>query len=43
MLLINLGRTACESLWAGRVAGVKGLSIQAREWRDTEQSLMEED
>jgi len=36
-------RTACESLYAERVAGVKRLSIQAREWRDTEDSLMEED
>jgi hypothetical protein len=36
-------RTACESIYAQRVAGVKRLSIQAREWRDTEDSLMEED
>jgi len=36
-------RTACESLWAGRISGVKRLSEQAREWRDTEEFLMEED
>lgn len=36
-------RTACESLYADRIVGVKRLSVQAREWRDTEDSLMEED
>ena len=36
-------RTPAESLWAGRVAGVKRLTKQSREWRDAgDEALMEE-
>ena len=36
-------RTPSESLWAGRVAGVKRLTKQSREWRDAgDEALMEE-
>lgn len=36
-------RTPAESLWAGRVAGVKRLTTQSREWRDAgDEALMEE-
>ena len=36
-------RTPGESLWAGRVAGVKRLTQQSREWRDAgDEALMEE-
>ena len=36
-------RTAAESLWAGRVSGVKRLTKYSREWRDVgDESLMEE-
>jgi len=36
-------RTPSESLWAGRVAGVKRLTTQSREWRDAgDEALMEE-
>ena len=36
-------RTPAESLWAGRVGGVKRLTKQSREWRDAgDESLMEE-
>ena len=36
-------RTPAESLWAGRIAGVKRLTKQSREWRDTgDEALMEE-
>lgn len=38
-------RTPAESLWAGRVAGVKRLTQQSRDWRDAgdhEVALMEE-
>ncbi|KAF8532777.1 Pleckstrin homology domain-containing protein [Trichophaea hybrida] len=36
-------RTACESLYADRISGVRRLSVLAREWRDFEESLAEED
>ncbi|KAF8254193.1 hypothetical protein K440DRAFT_656787 [Wilcoxina mikolae CBS 423.85] len=36
-------RTACESLYADRISGVRRLSLLAREWRDFEESLAEED
>jgi hypothetical protein len=36
-------RTPIETLWAGRIAGVKKLAGRAREWRDGDESLMEED
>ena len=36
-------RTPAESLWAGRVSGVKRLTKYSREWRDVgDESLMEE-
>lgn len=36
-------RTPAESLWAGRVAGVKKLTKHSREWRDAgDEALMEE-
>lgn len=36
-------RTPAESLWAGRVVGVKRLTTQSREWRDAgDEALMEE-
>ena len=36
-------RTPAESLWAGRVAGVKRLTKHSREWRDAgDEALMEE-
>lgn len=36
-------RTPAESLWAGRVAGVKRLTKQSRDWRDAgDEALMEE-
>jgi hypothetical protein len=37
-------RTAIESLWAGRVAGVKSLTEKSREWREenSEGGIMEE-
>lgn len=36
-------RTPAESLWAGRISGVKRLTKQSREWRDTgDEALMEE-
>lgn len=36
-------RTPAESLWAGRVGGVKRLTKHSREWRDAgDESLMEE-
>lgn len=36
-------RTPAESLWAGRVAGVKRLTHHSREWRDAgDEALMEE-
>lgn len=36
-------RTPAESLWAGRVAGVKRLTNQSRNWRDAgDEALMEE-
>ncbi|KAK4694254.1 hypothetical protein P7C71_g3297, partial [Lecanoromycetidae sp. Uapishka_2] len=36
-------RTPAESLWAGRVGGVKRLTTQSREWRDAgDEALMEE-
>lgn len=36
-------RTPAESLWAGRVAGVKRLTKYSREWRDAgDEALMEE-
>lgn len=36
-------RTPAESLWAGRVAGIKRLTKQSRDWRDPgEEALMEE-
>lgn len=36
-------RTPAESLWAGRVSGVKRLTKQSREWRDAgDEALMEE-
>ncbi|KAA8907329.1 Pleckstrin homology domain-containing protein [Sphaerosporella brunnea] len=36
-------RTACESLYAERISGVNRLSQAAREWREMEESLAEED
>ncbi|KAI5787333.1 Pleckstrin homology domain-containing protein [Pyronema domesticum] len=36
-------RTAGEALYADRIAGVKKLSLLAREWRDVEEPLAEED
>lgn len=36
-------RTACESLYANRIVGVRKLSHLAREWRDVEESLAEEE
>jgi len=38
-----LNRTACESLYAERISGIKRLSLLAGEWRDVEESLAEED
>ena len=36
-------RTPAESLWAGRVTGVKRLTKQSRDWRDAgDEALMEE-
>lgn len=36
-------RTPAESLWAGRVGGVKRLTKYSREWRDAgDEALMEE-
>ncbi|KAE8454169.1 hypothetical protein EG329_005094 [Mollisiaceae sp. DMI_Dod_QoI] len=35
-------RTPVESLWAGRVSGVKRLSERSREWREEEGGIMEE-
>jgi hypothetical protein len=35
-------RTLIESLWAGRISGVKRLTALSREWRETDESLMEE-
>lgn len=36
-------RTPAESLWAGRVAGIKRLTKQSRDWRDAgDEALMEE-
>lgn len=36
-------RTPAESLWAGRIAGVKKLTKHSREWRDAgDEALMEE-
>ncbi|KAL8920813.1 MAG: hypothetical protein Q9172_004319 [Xanthocarpia lactea] len=36
-------RTPAESLWAGRIGGVKRLTRQSREWRDAgDEALMEE-
>lgn len=36
-------RTPSESLWAGRIAGVKRLSERSREWREAgDEALMEE-
>lgn len=36
-------RTPAESLWAGRVGGIKRLTKASREWRDTgDEALMEE-
>ncbi len=36
-------RTPAESLWAGRIAGVKRLTKHSREWRDAgDEALMEE-
>ncbi|KAI9882615.1 MAG: regulator of ime2 [Watsoniomyces obsoletus] len=35
-------RTPVESLWAGRIAGIKRLTALSREWRETDESLMEE-
>ncbi|KAL8753483.1 MAG: hypothetical protein Q9184_005410 [Pyrenodesmia sp. 2 TL-2023] len=36
-------RTPAESLWAGRIGGVKRLTKQSREWRDAgDEALMEE-
>lgn len=36
-------RTPAESLWAGRISGVKRLTKQSREWRDAgDEALMEE-
>lgn len=36
-------RTPAESLWAGRIAGIKQLTKQSREWRDAgDEALMEE-
>lgn len=36
-------RSPCESLWAGRVSGIKRLTNAAREWQDPEEALQEED
>lgn len=36
-------RTPAESLWAGRIAGIKQLTKQSRDWRDAgDEALMEE-
>ncbi|KAI9804102.1 MAG: hypothetical protein M1825_001504 [Sarcosagium campestre] len=35
-------RSPAESLWAGRVSGTKKLAALSREWRETDESLMEE-
>ncbi|KAI9767998.1 MAG: hypothetical protein M1840_005310 [Geoglossum simile] len=35
-------RTPTESLWAGRVAGIKRLSAKSREWREADEALLEE-
>ncbi|KAI9826398.1 MAG: hypothetical protein M1832_000315 [Thelocarpon impressellum] len=35
-------RTPAESLWAGRVPGIKRLTSRSREWREADESLMEE-
>ncbi|KAI9835212.1 MAG: hypothetical protein M1837_003889 [Sclerophora amabilis] len=35
-------RSPAESLWAGRVAGVKKLIAKSRDWREADDSLMEE-
>ena len=35
-------RTPSESLWAGRVAGIKRLTSRSRDWREADESLMEE-
>ena len=35
-------RTPIESLWAGRIAGIKRLTTLSREWREADESLMEE-
>lgn len=35
-------RSPAESLWAGRVSGIKRLTGLARDWREADESLMEE-
>ena len=35
-------RSPVESLWAGRVPGIKRLTAKSREWREADESLMEE-
>ncbi|KZF21636.1 hypothetical protein L228DRAFT_253508 [Xylona heveae TC161] len=36
-------RTPCESLWAGRIAGINRLAAKSRQWREVgDESLMEE-
>ncbi|KAI9679636.1 MAG: hypothetical protein M1829_001598 [Trizodia sp. TS-e1964] len=35
-------RTPAESLWAERVSGIKRLTARSREWREADESLMEE-
>ncbi|KAI9852986.1 MAG: hypothetical protein M1838_002765 [Thelocarpon superellum] len=35
-------RSPAESLWASRVAGIKRLTARSREWREADESLMEE-
>lgn len=36
-------RSPAESLWAGRIAGIKRLTSAAREWRDPDDALAEEE
>jgi hypothetical protein len=36
-------RTPCESLWAGRIQGIKALTGRSREWRDEETGDLREE